>query len=287
MVTNDEIENADVSQLPIRTRIEAFYKGTEEISKFAESVINPVLRGQLNLSDREKAIVGTYYRMYTWLKSMTVLNNSIHFQGAATATRALIELLIDIKIIMEDKTGNLIKKFHAFPEVEKFRFAENLVSFKDTHPGASNIDVSLQRTFVNKSGRKQNIEKIVIKYWGKNKKGKPNYPQHWTGKKIKERAKDLGFRYEELYMKSFPFLSWYVHSGSTGYAGLNKEAIDACFGLSHSVAQEIFLEGMLICAMEMKISEAIIKFSKFVEDLRLTPGNFLVQELKKLKEKKI
>jgi ACT domain-containing protein len=286
MVTNDEIENA-VSKLPIRTRVEAFYKGTEEISKFTESVINPVLKGQLNLSDREKAIVGTYYRMYAWLKTMVTFNNSIHFQGAAAATRALIELLIDIKIIIEDKTGNLVEKFHAFPEIEKFRFAENLVSFKDAYPDDSNIDVSLQRAYVNKPDRKQNIEKIVIRYWGKNKKGKPNYPQHWTGKNIKERAKDLGFGFEELYMKSFPFLSWYVHSGSTGYAGLNKEAIDACFGLSHSIAQEIFLEGMLVCAREMKISEAISKFSKFIEALHLTPSNFLVQELKKLKEKRI
>lgn len=286
MVTYDEIEKADVSQLPVRTRVEAFYKGTEKISRFTESVMLPLLKGQLNLSDKEKAIVGTYYRMYAWLRSMVTLNSRIHFQGAAVATRALIELLIDIKTIIADKTGDLVEKFHAFPEVEKFRFAKHLVFFKDTHSGISDIDISLQRAFINKPGKKQDIEKIVIKYWGRNKKGKPNYPRHWTGKDIKKRAEDLGFKYEELYIKCFPFLSWYVHSGSTGYAGFSEEAIDACFGLSHSIAQEIFLEGTLACAQEMKISEAINKFYKFVEDLRLTPGSFLVQELKKSLEKK-
>jgi hypothetical protein len=67
VVTFEELEKADVSDLPTRTRVEAFYKGTDAISQFAQSEIIPILRGQINLSDKEKAIVGTYYRMYAWV----------------------------------------------------------------------------------------------------------------------------------------------------------------------------------------------------------------------------
>jgi hypothetical protein len=94
MVTFDELEKADVSDLPVRMRIEAFYKGTDALSQFTESKMIPILKGQINLSYKEKAIVGTYYRMYGSVRSLVAMNRRIHFQGAAAAARSLFELLL-------------------------------------------------------------------------------------------------------------------------------------------------------------------------------------------------
>lgn len=281
MVTLDELEKADVSDLSIRTRVEAIYKGTDAVSKFAESVMIPPLRGQINLSDKEKAIVGTYYRMYAWIRSMVAMNSHIHFQGAAAAARSLFELLTDIKTLAIDKTGKLAEKFHAFSEIEKFRVAENLVSFCDGHPNDTKLDDSRQRTFINKPNKRQTVHQTIVKYWGINKKKKPRRPKHWTGKNLLDRAHDHGLEYEELYFKAYPLLSWYIHSGSTGYAGLDAEAFEACFGLSHSIAQQMFLEATLICAQEMKIPIA----DNAIADLRLTPGKVIVEEQIKILEK--
>jgi hypothetical protein len=278
VVTFDELEKADVSDLPIGIRVEAFYKGTDAVSKFAESVMIPLLKGQINLSNKEKAIVGTYYRMYAWVRSMVAMNSRIHFQGAAAAARSLFELLLDIKMLAADKTGELVERFHAFPEIEKFRVAENFVSFCDDHPNDTKLDDSHQRTFINRLGKRQTIDQTIVKYWGITKKGKPNRPEHWTGKSVRERASDLGLKYEELYVEAYPLLSWYIHSGSTSYVGLNAEAIEACFGISHSIAQKVFLEATVICAQETKISLAVDWFHDAIADLRLAPGKVLVEE---------
>jgi len=284
MLTFDEIERADVADLPTRLRVEAFYKGTDAVSKFAESMMIPVLNGQIILSDKEKAVVGTYYRMYGWVRSMVAMNHRIHFHGAAAAARSLFELLLDIKILTTDKDGCLVDKFHAFPGIEKYRVAQKLVSFCMNHANSTTLDCSYQQDFISSPGKEQTINETVVKFWGKTSKGKPNRPKHWTGKDIQKRAQDLGPEYEELYIETFPLFSWYIHSGSTGYAGLNEETLETCFGISHSIAQKVFLEATVICAEEMKISSAILGFKEIIADLRLTPGKVLVNEQIKILE---
>ncbi len=277
MVTFDEIEKADVSDLPMRKRVEAFFIGTKALSEFAESAIIPVLHGQLNLSGRETAISGTYYRMYGWLRSMVAMNHRIHFQGTAAAARALFELLLDLKILATDKTSQSVERFHTFPEVEKYRVSKKLVSFKDSHPNSTK-DVFRQRIFIGSPGQKQKIDKTVIRSWGKTKKGLPKYPKHWTGMSVFERARNLGIEYEELYHDAYPLLSWLIHSGSTGYAGLKEEALEAYFGRSHIIAQKAFIEATIICAEELKISYVIEDVRTILEDIKLTPGKVIVDE---------
>lgn len=277
MVTFDELEKADVSDLPTRKRVEAFFIGTKTLSEFVESVIIPVLHGQLNLNDKEKAISGTYYRMYGWMRSLVVMNHRIHFQGAATAARTLYELLLDLKILATDKTSVSVERFHSFPEVEKYRVAEKLVSFRDSHPNSTK-DVFRQRKFIGSPSRKQKIDKAVIKSWGKTKKGLSKYPKHWTGMSVFERARNLGIEYEELYHDAYPLLSWLTHSGSTGYAGLKEEALEAYFGRSHIIAQKAFIEATIICAEELKISYVIEDVRTILEDIKLTPGKVIVEE---------
>jgi len=284
LVSFEELEKADVFDLPTRTLVEAFYKGTDALAEFAKSVMIPLLRGQINLGDKEKAIVGTYYRMYAWVRSMVAMNSRIHFQGAATAARSLFELLLDIQTLATDKTGASVERFHTFPEIERFRVADNLVSFCNDHRNNTRLDDSHQRAFMSKPGKRESIDQTIVKLWGKTKKGKPNRLEHWTGKKIRERAHDLGLKYDELYHESYPLLSWYIHSGSTGYAGLSSETIEQCFGVSHSIAQKVFLEATVICAQEMKISLALDWFHKAIAELRLTPGKVLVEEQIKILE---
>ena len=216
---------------------------------------------------------------------MVDMKSRIHFQGAAAAARALFELLLDMRTLVNDKTGQFVERFHAFPEIEKFRAAENLISFCDKHPNYAKIDVSQRRNFVNRPDKRKTINQTIVKYWGTTKKGRPNRPEHWTGKKVQKRAHDLGLKYEELYVRVYPLLSWHIHSGSTGYAGFSAEGIESAFGVSHSIAQEMFLEATVICAEEMKISEAIDSFSDKIASLRVTPVKGLTREQIEILEK--
>jgi len=68
-------------------------------------------------------------------------------------TSSLFKLLMDIKILANDKTGELIARLHAFPGIDKFSRAKNIVSFYDDYPNNTKLDDSIQRTFINKPGR--------------------------------------------------------------------------------------------------------------------------------------
>lgn len=286
MVTLEEIRKVEISDASIRRGVEALYKGTDAILQFAEKTIIPVLSNQIKLNNKEKAITGTYYRMYSWIKSAVVMNRRIDFQGAASAARSLFELFLDMKILAADETGEMVEKFHVFPKIEKFRVAKNLTDFCDKNKGKIKQDYSRQRNYMNKL---QTVNPIIIKHWGdkKDKKGNLIRPKHWTGKDVKKRAKDLGFEYEKLYMEIYPLLSWYIHSGSTGYGGVNEEGLEACFGYSHHIIQKVFLEATVTCAKAMKIIEAVEGFYDKIDKLQLVPGAVLVKDkIKLLKERK-
>ena len=285
MISFDKLEKTDVSDSSVRVRAEAFYKGTVEVSKFAQSVMIPLLASLIKLNDRERAIFGTYYRMYLWIRPMAGMNSRTYYQATAAAARALFELLLDMKILTTDKTGELVEKFHAFPDVEKFRVADNLVSFCESHPDITIPNVAHRRTFINKPGTRQSVDQTIIKYWGIGKKGKPKRPKHWTGKNVPSRAHGLGLQYEELYFRLYPVLCWNIHSGSTSYAGFSVDGLDACFGVCHSVAQEAFLDATLICAQEMKISKVLDWLPNVIADLRQTPARVLTEKSIKMLEK--
>jgi hypothetical protein len=74
----------------------------------------------------------------------------------------------------------------------------------------------------------------------------------------------------------YPFLSWHIHSGSTGYSGLSEEALESSFGLMHNIAQKVFLEATTVCAEEMKIDVAIRDFRRIIEELSVSTGKHLV-----------
>jgi hypothetical protein len=277
MATLKEIQQAEVSQLPVRQRVEAFYKGTDAIRHFAQEVMIPVLRGQLNLSDHERAVTGTYYRMYLRILSLVALNSRIHFQAAASEARGLFELLLDLKLLEDDRDGSMTARFHAFTEVDRFRVAKEVVDYNDTHPGSS-IQDTHERNLVSKQGKQQAVDLLTAQNWGRTKAGNPHRPKHWSRLTVRARAARLGSDYEELYVKSYPLMSWSVHAGSASYAGLDEDAIESWFGLSHSISQRCFVEATALVARLMRIREAVEGFEDILETLRRTPGGVIVEE---------
>jgi hypothetical protein len=127
-------------------------------------------------------------------------------------------------------------------------------------------------------GKQQAVDLMASKNWGNTKAGNPQRPMHWSGWTVKERAVRFGSKYEELYIESYPNLSWSVHAGSVNYAGLDEDAIESCFGLSHSISQHCFLEASAITARIMRINQAVEGFDDILEVLRLTPGKLIIEE---------
>jgi hypothetical protein len=278
MAFDDDLKAIENLDWPLRKKVGAFISGTAAAAQFAEEMMVPVLHGQIGLSPREQAITGTYYRMYSWMKTLATLNDTVHYQAVASAARTLFELLLDLKLLTEDASGEQIKRFLAFPEIEKFRVAKRMTEFREANPPLADVDPTPMRNFLDEPGRAKKIDLLRSEYYGTDKEGKPIRPPHWSGKNVEQRARKAGKQYESWYVELYSWLSWHLHSGSVGYEGLSEDGMHALFGLVHRHAQIFFLEGTVHCAKAMKITKAIDGFFDFIERLERLPGEITVKE---------
>lgn len=266
-----------------RTLAEAFFKTTDALTFFSEKVVKPQLDGLLGKSERDLAIVGTYYRMYGWMRSLLAMNERAHFQGAASAARSLFELKLDIELLFADQNGMLVKRYHAFPNAEKFRSASMLVAFAESHRASSiDLDVTTHKRFVDQASHE--IETILLDNWGMSvRKFEKRGLGHWSGMSVKNRARTVDSEQgttsnEQLYLEAYPLLSWYIHSGSTGTAGMGEQAIEALYGWAHSISHESIIRATQLCGKEYRLDLAVNGFNELLEEARLTGARFLNEQ---------
>lgn len=291
---NNQIQYSDLMKIGLepvsfKKRIEASYEGTRAAESLAKEVMIPQLKALIKPSRKEEALKGLYFRMYAWVRSLVSLNDTVHFQAAASAARSIFELLLDVKLLIDDKPKDAIDKFEAFTQVERFRVAKKYVDFKNNNPGLKYTKELSREKLVSKPGKESQINKLIELNWGKNKKGQPKKVEHWTSWKIDKRAKEAGKDYELLYHESFPLLSWYMHSSLAGFGGVTKEGLEVVFGKSHMLTVPLFLDATLLVARELKLLQAIPQLIDWVKEAELVVGQVIIEEqikyLKNLKNK--
>jgi hypothetical protein len=217
----DDLVNMPVTDLPAKTLVDAFYDGTNYMNDFGREVMHPLLKSLLSPSPQEIAIRDTYYKMSLLLRSILALNRLDRFQTVASVTRSLFELWLDLIVLVGDATGDAVRRYNEFPEIERYRVAEQLIKFSNSKPQALRMDISAQRAFHDDPQRGQRIASLAPA----NTKGRHQYPDHWTGKNVRQRAIDSG--QEQMYVEAYFLLSWYVHAGATGTAGMSRETFRA------------------------------------------------------------
>lgn len=231
------IEAADVTALSGEEQAAALVKGTQSLHSLMNDTVCPVVMGQIGKSDIEQAIAATYNRITLLLRGIATLEDPAHFQIANSVARTVFELVVDLKMLRKDPS--LAAKFFAFARVVKFRKAEQLVSFLDGNPSIDRTAHQHAINFANDPQRKQSVEQQCIQHWGATRNGQPNWPDHWSGKNIADRAHDAGLEFEEMYRSQFFLQSQYVHAGPAGIQDLSRDALICSFGIAHRLIQQL------------------------------------------------
>ena len=128
---------------------------------FGREVMIPQLKALLVPNPQEIALRDIYFKMHLLLGSAVTMNRLDHFQSVAALTRSLFELLLDMKIIAADKIGDAVKRYNEFPEIERYRRAQQLIAFDAQHLGQIKHDLSAQRTFVSDSARQARVTTAI------------------------------------------------------------------------------------------------------------------------------
>ena len=279
LIPLEKLEELDFTKFPLADQLKAFSGSSEYVKTLAAEVINPLLKGALITGSnvKEDAIVGCYYRAFAWMTTMAALREEIHFQAAASGARGLFEIWVDLELLSKNLIENGIERYRTFPKIERFRRALRIVETSDRNPDIK-INDSFHRQIVNDLSKKQEVEALAMRVWGANKDGKPVYPDHWSGKNLRERVDSCAVAAKKVYYEDYARLSWYIHSGSAGYANLNKDALHMVFATSHIIAQRAFLSTLKTVSEEMKITKAVEWLKDYFKKLELAPGLLLLKD---------
>jgi hypothetical protein len=262
--------------LPLKTIIDAYFDGTKHMHDFGREVMIPQLKALLGPNPKEIALRDIYFKMHLLLGSAVTMNRLDHFQSVAALTWSLFEVHLDMKILAADKTGDAVKRYNEFPEIERYRRAQQLVAFDAQHPGQIKQDLSAQRAFVSDPARHASVATAIG--------AKKRYPEHWSGMNARDRARRVG--QEALYVEVYALLSWYVHAGAAGTAGMGKEALESVFGICHGLIRRVFLDAIEVCAKATKISE-LDEYRGWMTSLETKTAELIVSERKLLDAKRV
>jgi hypothetical protein len=263
----------------------SYYCGIEACDLFAKKFLNPVLATQLSLSEREKTILGLYYRIIAFCRSLLVLNNAIHFQSVASATRSILEIYLDLEILHQNKFTDGVTRVVAFMEAQKLKAARKTIKFFDNNPTLlpSRSAIDAQREYVKNS--EVRIVAQTETLWGMDRTKKPKTPEHWTEWDLKSRAIKLGKAFELLVNEGYDQRNFLIHSGVTGVSGLNWRDFTILCALSYKTVHECLLGTFTVLVEELKLRAALEPFDEQREQLRRIPGWVLADEkLKSLGE---
>jgi hypothetical protein len=257
------------------------FKTTQLICAFYEEKIDPILESIINInpSTKENALILSYTRMYLYFCSLAKLNHNRYFQTVNTVVRSMFELLLDLKCISKDETAEVAERYLDFPDVTKYKMAEDALSFIKAHPekklGAfiTQDYIDSMQDWKNKFDQDNTIEKL------KQKHGYKSLPMFWHGKRMYRFADDLGMLKE--YMRIYPFYSWFTHSGPTGLRNFDERTRQVLSFFGHIEAHFIFLTATRIISDELHITKAYDQIESWLNDIENFPKMYAKEELMK------
>jgi len=251
-----------------------FFSTLTSLNEFDKIEIRNVIRGLIDPKPREICFTANYYRAFANVESILALNHVKHVQGIASAARSLFEIAVDVALI--DRIPQGPEKMLALIDVEKMRSAQAIIDFKAANPGAQ-VDATTFQEFIRLEGAR--ITALRDSLWP----GRPDV-QHWSLLKMQKRVERLGPPFDELYAVEYPRLSWYIHSGLTGFANLQKESFELMAGIAFNIAVKAYMALMTAIIDEFKLARHDPKIKTRMEYARMaqwTDGEEQARQLKR------
>jgi hypothetical protein len=229
----------------VREEPARFFSTLKSLNEFDKLEIRNVILGLLGPTQREICFIANYYRSFANVETILALNHVKHVQGIASAARSLFEIAVDVALIDQIPQGP--EKILAIIEVERMRSAQAVIDFKAANP-TSQLDTTTFQEFIRLEGAR--ITALRESLWPK----RPDV-QHWSLYKMQKRVEKLGPPFTEIYAVDYPRLSWYIHSGLTGFANLQKESFDLMAGIAFNIAVKSYMALMTAMLEEFKLSK--------------------------------
>lgn len=249
------------SEIELSTMPERCYTMLKSLSEFDKQEVASIVRGLLTRTDRDNCFIVNYYRAKANVETLLSLKNAKDLQAISMVARGMFELAVDVKLI--GVVTDAVKKIGAFSDVEKLRAAKKIVNFKAANPSAT-VDVGIYQSFVTSEGARIDAERNKV--WPGVKK-----VAHWSGMDLAQRVALLKAPFDEIYEVEYPRLSWYVHSGPTGFVNLKAETFNMLAAHQNKLAGECYIVLLESVIDEFGISKADGKMKNKLKVAKVLP----------------
>jgi hypothetical protein len=265
-LTEDDVQRAhDICPNPPPALLMAgsFAALLEAIDTYTQETVHPVTTGMLGLTDREKVILGLYYRSVGFCRTAIELKSVVHQQSLTSAERSVIELYVDMELVHRDAIPDAVEKAIAFADWQKLKAARRRDEFFTKNPALDKTPskATAHRAFI--ASDEQRIVALVAKLWGAKAK-----PEHWSGINLIDRSQKLDKDVEYMVMQDYDRRNFYVHTGLTGVFNMSKENFEQLCMFALTQIGECMLKELVILGKELKLAQAIGGYEESLEAIK-------------------
>lgn len=253
----------------------SFVLGTKAFVQLSKARMIDKLSGTLKRDKFEVAIHGMYLRAHSWMESLAIYESPLHSQAAAAACRGVFENLIDLKLSFAQPSD--ANKYSAFTNIRKFVGGWRLNEFFKAKGVKRSGEFKTARAY----GRNKKYEAKAVsdslRAWGPNRKGKPQWPDHWSNLSLEARIERLGSEAFEIgkdYRFAIFIFNNYLHAGSSGPIGMSAPGILYCFNFAHIMSQTYFAKAVMLVADHFKFLVPDPELRGLVERATILPIEF-------------
>lgn len=243
------------------TMPERCYTMIKSLAEFDRTELRSIIRGLLGKTDRDQCFIGNYYRASANIDSLVSLKSSKDLQAISMVARSLFELAVDTKLI--DVIADAVRKILVFSDVEKLRAARKIVAYKTANPTAA-VDATPHATFI--AGEEKRIDDERSTVWPGAKK-----VEHWSLLNLADRVARLKAPFDEIYEVEYPQLSWYTHSGLTGFVNLKPDTFNTLAANQNKLAGECYIAVLTAVIDEFSITKADPKIKNKLKLAKMLP----------------
>lgn len=220
--------------------------------------------------------VNALIRIREIYNSLEQLSGAEHYESAASVAALLFERYMDLVLLTSDEAGEMEKRYVEYINLQRFRSAHRVVSFKKNRGEETTLDAEKFVEYKELTGGIEKIRKRVAEIWGTDKGGKASYPVHWTGRKCtRVISSEMGVEYEELYIEAYAVLSWLLSCGLYENRDPAHETKREICDWAKYVGQLAALDAINHICDRCKIIDRPAWLADAVKRLRRNPGSTL------------
>jgi len=205
---------AEHKDIPPENLTSIYYDQLRKSAAYVKDELIERLKGKENGKTSRTAMLHIYGRIYLWVQSAAKLDEITDCLTLAGCLRAILELYIDLNLFACKIISGDIEKYFSFQRIDKWNKARNIIrlrAYYSTSPSGRTTPV--ERFLDAPENKESEINALREQIWGKNKKGKPFNPRHWSNMYLEDRVRSLKSKdIAEIYISSYYWCNFFVHS---------------------------------------------------------------------------